>query len=512
MRFRRSGGAALVAALGMSVVISASAVAGAGGSAGDVRTPEVSGPVTGGAGISDVATSILDFESVGYARDEWFVEGEASAYEPVGTLNSDGKWTVEAAETAPFKTRIEIIKPEDPADFNGTVFVEWLNVTGGFDAPVMFIMAHNGILREGAAWVGVTAQAVGVQGGIPTAQSDEVDVPQGGLVGEDPARYGTLTHPGDSFSYDIFSQAGVAVKGDGEGANPLDGYAVKRVIAAGESQSAGRMTTYVNAVHPIAGVYDGFFIQSRFRSSAPLAGTQVLGTPDAAMPAVTRTRKDVDVPVLTFETESDVGLLGYANARQPDSTNFRLWEVAGTSHADAYTGGPGVPFLGDLGQGAAEAKLLDPTNTEGGRCPTPSNAGGQHVAAIAALLQLEQWVKTGTAPPKYPRMKTTGTSGAIEIARDEQGIALGGIRTPLVDAPLATNDGLANAGSPSGECRLFGNTKPFDEATLAELYPKGSDQWLKAFNKAADKAVDAGVWPEHEAENFKTAAADITFG
>ena len=72
----------------------------------------------------------------------------------------------------------------------------------------------------------------------------------------DPVRYGDLAHPGDAYSFDIFSQAGLLAAGAGV-EDVLGGLVAERVIALGESQSAGFMTTYVNAVHPLAGVYDG---------------------------------------------------------------------------------------------------------------------------------------------------------------------------------------------------------------------------------------------------------------
>ena len=82
----------------------------------------------------------------------------------------------------------------------------------------------------------------------------------------DPADYSSLSHPGDSFSYDIFSQAGEAVRDD---ASLLLGNLVpQRVIAAGESQSAFRLMTYIDAVQPIAHVYDGFLVHSQFGTGA----------------------------------------------------------------------------------------------------------------------------------------------------------------------------------------------------------------------------------------------------
>jgi hypothetical protein len=73
------------------------------------------------------------------------------------------------------------------------------------------------------------------------------------------------------------------------------------------------------------------------------------------------------------------------------------------------------------------------------------------------------------------------------VARDELGIAKGGLRTPIVEAPLAANVG-DDTNSP-GFCRVFGHTHPFDAATLAKLYPKGSTDYVAAFDNATDQAV-----------------------
>ena len=118
---------------------------------------------------------------------------------------------------------------------------------------------------------------------------------------------------------------------------PLGGLKVKEVIAAGESQSAFRMVTYINAVNPLAHVYDGFLVHSRSASGQASGHRHNSGVGDADVPATTVIR-DAGVPVLTFETETDLLSLGYAKVQQPDSLHSRLWEVAGTSHADAYTG------------------------------------------------------------------------------------------------------------------------------------------------------------------------------
>jgi hypothetical protein len=488
---------------GLTLVLASAVSASASGSSGG--SPTVSGPITGGGGVSLLGP---DVSSAGYVREEFFIDGVATNYQPVGKLASDGKWSVKAKNKAPYKTRIVVWKPADPADFNGTVYVEWLNVSPGFDNPPDWLSAHNEIVRQGAAWVGVSAQAIGVQGGGAVTQAEGAP-PPGGLKASDPERYSTLNHPGDEFSYDIFTQAGAVIRDHGDGTNPLEGYDVKRVIALGESQSAARMTTYVNAIQPIAKMYDGFLIHSRFGESAPF-GTRPLGQNDPNIPDNLKIRGDLDVPVLTIETETDLinPRLRFLPASQPDAKKLRLWEVAGTSHADSYF----EKSLGDLGDGTAELAVLDPTKASGGalKCATNLNAGAAYAAVSAAVAHLEQWVRNGTPPPKAPRIETTGKGAAATIVRDEHGITRGGIRTPIVDAPIATNDGEDNGGG--NMCFLFGHTKPFDAATLAELYPNGAADYVKAFDKAADKTVKAGFWLEPEADRFKAAARQITFG
>jgi hypothetical protein len=131
-------------------------------------------------------------------------------------------------------------------------------------------------------------------------------------------------------------------------------------------------------------------------------------------------------------------------------------------------------------------------------------------ALNAALARLEAWVRQGTAPPKFGRIKTTGTGDGIEVVRDNHGIALGGVRTPLVDVPLAANVG--DGGNSPDLCRVFGHIKVFDAATLAQLYPGGKSEYVEKFDRSADRAVRAGVWLKPESENFKAAASVVALG
>src|SRR6185437_913849 len=100
----------------------------------------------------------------------------------------------------------------------------------------------------------VTAQKVGVNGGA------KLPIPGYNpkcLVDQNPARYKNLVHPGDAYSYDIFSQAAQAILHP-DGPRPLGALQPKRLIADGESQSAARLVTYINAIAPIDNIFDGY--------------------------------------------------------------------------------------------------------------------------------------------------------------------------------------------------------------------------------------------------------------
>jgi hypothetical protein len=346
--------------------------------------------------------------------------------------------------------------------------------------------------------VGVSAQIVGVEGGTPLAPV--IALP---LKTQNPARYGSLHHPGDSFSYDIFSQAGQAVLTP-SGPDPLNGLEPKRVIAMGESQSAFRMVNYIDGVHPLAHVYDGFLVYSRGSFGVPLSEAP---QPVIAPPGTAIIREDIDVPVLVFQTESDVTFLGYYAARQEDSRNVRLWEVAGTAHADTYATGVGMTDLGTSPDAAAV--LFGVTSVAGGfiHCDTPINSGPQHYVLNAALQKLIRWVRTGKAPKSAPRLEVNA-GPPVAIARDEHGNALGGIRTPWVDAPIAT---FTDQQDGSLLCRLFGTTTPLDAATLAALYPTPK-AFTAAHGKALKRAVKKGWILKPDAKLIKQWAADSGIG
>jgi hypothetical protein len=458
--------------LAVAVSVCSLALMLSGASVGASGASPIVTPATGGGGVPVVpGFTSFDPAVVGYEQSEVFLSGTASAYAITAPVPNDGKYSAVPTSTASYTTRAVVMRPTKRRHFNGTVVVEWLNVTGGADAGTDWMLAHTELIREGFVWVGVSAQKVGVDALKST------DPTRG-----DPVRYANLSHPGDSYSYDIFAQAGKAMRDDAR--QILGGLKPKHIVAVGESQSASRLATYINAVHPLARVYDGFLVHSRL-DGAPI-------------------RDDVGVPVLVFQTETDVSFTN-GTARQPDSSTYRLWEVAGTAHYDFYGLSIQSTDTGD-GQGAVKvlASMQNPTNQPSPNftCGSPINTGPAHYVLDAAFYQLNRWVAKGIVPPVAPRLQTTRVSPVV-FATDANGNALGGVRSPAVDAPIATLSGKSPGGS--SFCFLFGSTVPFTPAQLEALYPNHRT-FVSAWVRATKSARAAGFLVAADARELISAA------
>jgi hypothetical protein len=444
-------------------------------------------------GTPSLFTVGFDLASVGYAVHEHFVMGTAVSYTATREFAPDCRWDVTESVSTDFTTRFVVYRPADPARGNGTVIVEWLNVTGGLDVPAVWMPTHRHLVREGYTWVGVSAQRVGIEGGGV--------MPGLGLRQTAPERYGALDHPGDAFSFDMFSKVARAVR---ELLPASFGVKVDRVLATGASQSAFHLTTYINAVDPDAAVVDGFLMQGRAGASAPLEGW-IFDATEARrrrLRGSDQIRADARVPVMVVQSETDVfGQLSYLPARQPDSDRFRLWEVAGAAHCDTY-------FLCAAGLDSGSlpieelAALIARADASGMPTDLPINSGPQmHFVLQRAVDALDRWVSAGTAPPTAPRLEVDAAGG---LAREGVGIARGGVRTPWVDVPFAVLSGL---GQPGDMTELFGTTRPIDAATLGERYPRGREEYIERFRAAADDAIAAGFLLPADAEEIKALGA-----
>jgi Alpha/beta hydrolase domain len=429
----------------------------------------------------------FDLAPLGYTTSEFFISGTASSYRLADASSRDGHWKALPAEAAPYATRIVVVRPIDPNRFNGTLVVEWLNVSAGVDGAPEWSVVHREMIRNGYAYAAVSAQKVGVEGG-PSLLG--MGAP---LKKANPERYGPLSHPGDAFAYDIFSQAGGILRSAGAG-KILGTVVPEHVIAAGVSQSAAFLTTYVNAVDPLAKVYDGFLVHSRFGSAASLENASMAGAP--GQPATVQFRTDLRAPVITVITETDLlvegRIPGFYGARQPDNERLRIWEVAGTAHADNYLFTVGRLDSGSLPLEKLAAGYAPTANVLGMDLAKPVNNAPQHHYVVeAALWNLDRWIRIGQPPSQgAPIQLNMGVPGAPpSLVRDATGLARGGVRTPWVDVPTVRLSGVGNSGGPLGF--MVGICEPFDAPTLDRLYPGGKSEYLKKFEDSLDSAIQA---------------------
>jgi hypothetical protein len=438
--------AALVAALTGSAALAAPAVAVPPGPNGEpprvstatgatVPAPAVTGPVANTSPVGDPAhgypflASDVDLAKAGYVEEEYLISGQATRY----TANATATGTV-VSTGHPYATRIVVRRPTSPAKFNGTVVAEWMNVSNQWDQEVDWYQSHEHFLKQGYAWVGVSAQRAGLHSAT-------------GLRAWSPTRYGALdatagnTINDDSLSYDIFSQAVKAIRSPA-GLDPLGPLAAPDyVIATGHSQSAGRLRSYAGSIQPLSNIIDAFVLHG---------GGGAL-------------RTDLTTPVFRINSEGDLSF-GIGNgARAPDSPIFRNWEVAGASHGD-------WKLITDYGP----LRKRDIGTYPGGypgepqTCTLPSlSRVPQHMVQNAVYDHTFKWVAYGLQPPSAPVITTTTPTGTT-VVRDSLGLALGGIRLSQHEAATRINSG-SNSGG--GFCALDGSSVPMTDAQLATLYP-----------------------------------------
>lgn len=443
------------------------------------QRPDVDGPITAGRFHGPADPHPPDLASIGYVEEEYFVGGAAPAYDPVGSFTADGRWDVEPAAAREYRTRCVVRRPADRSACSGVVIVEWLNVSVVEAAPGWAYTARS-IASEGAVWVGVSAQAHGVIGGrsaLETGAEEQLEEEAGGLRALDPERYSSLRHPGDDHAFAMFSQVGSALRHGFGGLDPA-----RWLIAAGQSQSASYLCGFINAVQPLDNIFDGFFVHGRGRSV--VTPPRCRYSRDDGFGS--RLRTDLDAPVLVIESETEVGpVFGFAEVRQPDTDRLRTWETAGTAHADAFLVGTEFRF-----------------------CDRAINNGPQHFVTNAGMAALVRWVREGV-PPASAMPLATSTDGPRKILRDPRGIAIGGVRTPVVDVPFDILSGDPDEGA-SPICELFGHSTPVEPASLREWYGTPAE-FRRSFEASLDDAIAAGFVRPDDREIFLAEADHVDF-
>jgi Alpha/beta hydrolase domain len=467
----------------------------------------------------------VNLSEVGYAQREFTMSGGDTIYRQSGIWSSNGKWGVSASQTnVPYKTRLLVRYPTNPAKFNGTVVFEWLNDTTGGDQDPVWAQLYNQLINKGYAYVGVTAQRPGMKD----------------LATWDPARYGSLGDSNDGQSYEIFTQAANVIKADS--ATLLGGLTPKELIGTGDSQSAFRVDTYVNAIQPLTHAFNGFLGVGRGATAAPIGEGLVASSP---FPALIRT--DNTSPFIQLNTQGDIEELAAAAARQADNNYLRTWEVTGAAHIDIHEAEYETETIAREEPTVGIPSCIFGTPIEGTGTPLDGHNQADNMPLFevedAAIAALQNWVTNGVQPAHGSQISTIPVFFGLYdlVNKNQYGMGQGGIRPPDAQVPAENYSAInfANVSEQSlnplsiqseldgvfttletggitneaerntGLCLLSGYFTNLSSSKLTSLYPTTAS-YASKFTAAANAEVAAGfMTPEDAAAAIANANAGI---
>jgi hypothetical protein len=441
-----------------------------------------------------------------YVEEEYFLSGKANVYD----WKEDGSVTILA--DGPYTNRILVRKPANPAKASGTVVVELLNASSGYDSSSGWASLGDLTISRGDVWIGITIKPFTVVALKRFNQARYASLswatprpmPEGCKLTPD---YSADTEEG--LVWDMLSQLGALLKSK-DAKNPLAGYGVKYLYMTGVSQSGMNILTYINAgfhdkatLDTAKPLYDGYLIDTGHGRIKPInqcAPSPPLGTPRAAFRG--------PAPLIIIAAQSDFNAFDALKNRRPDNDvtgdQFRLYEVTGSTHSQldrAVFASTQQDITLALGRPAPPAGYVG--------VEQPPNDFSRNFIVRAAYVNLDQWVRKGIPAPKAERIEVTNPTvpepgmfpprfGTAVV--DEFGNAKGGVRSPAVDVPTATYMSwctVADTKAPSGTSAaptgptknwLLGFKVPFTNDQLKALYGT-HNKYAKRVWTSVDKLV-----------------------
>jgi hypothetical protein len=397
---------------------------------------------------SDLDEILPEF-SADYIEVEYLLSGAANSYAGPAT----GPASVGSSGHR-YATRILARYPKQLARFSGRVVIEPFNTTYGVDRDALWIHVGTMLQAQGDAWIGISVRA------WSAAE----------LRRRGPARYADIEIPSNELVWDMLRAIGTLVK-QGAQHSPLHHLGVRHVYLGGYSQSGVDTATFAATFGALTRtaddrpVYDGFLPACHAASLTPLALGE--GLPQFEYGPL----PPVGVPVIEIQPQSDVEGFsfeefvnpGSASVRRDDSDapedRFRLYEIAGAPHA---------------------AKIV---GCDGNGSSFPMSA-----FVRAAMRMLFQWSENDITPPIAPRIALRIDDVVAEAKVDRFGNAIGGVRSPFLDVPIACYEAHS---TPGPLCMLAGRETPLPYEVLAGRY--GDVQtYLAEFTISLDATIQAG--------------------
>jgi hypothetical protein len=411
-----------------------------------VSLPHVSGPLPD---TSTRGAQVWDVSGLGYVSEEYVIAGKADTYAPVGMADAanaaDRDTTQDLARRdftleprsfgEPYRTRLVVYRPRDVSRFSGNVVVEPFHPVGG-GIGVVWNSVQYFFVANGDAYVGFQHPAT-----LAALRRSGAD------------RYDDLAMVDNTQLWDGLAQTAALLR-SGAAQSPLRGYPVRHLVLTGVSYTGVATSGFANYHHPIKKTAEGH----------PLFDGYV------SMENATYDRP-IDVPVIKLNTQGDFDSFGGLGNRRPDSDErgqqYRLYEVPGWSHVTAPRPVPGATGKPPRPLGAAVE--LEPSSSwlrttalaQFPKDAQPNDFPGFALTS-AAFSNMYAWVRGERTPPRAARIETDAT-GATKF--DAHGNALGGLRTPYVDVPIARY--AVGVGYPGS---LFGYKVPFELERRQSLY------------------------------------------
>ncbi len=405
--------------------------------------PTIEGPITGPgdmwSGLVATPSTTTPLQDYGYTAEEYFISGTAGGDKP-------------------YKTRILVRRPIDEHKFSGIVVAEIMHMNS---TSVTFGPARASIMLRGHIHLEIVAQKTNVNPTTGTAAMKQFN----------PDRYGSLSIVSDAQLSDIVAQVGRLIRSNVP-PSPLYPLYVRHLVLQGTSNASQALRTYEANAHfqyrlpdgTVNGspIFEGYFATSTL-GNAPMMSVDV---PTIQMPTQTE---------VTTGAKTSTGLNYRRDDGDEPGNQFRLYEVAGMSHANARDTVSYIP---------------DP-------CKYPVGAFPWGAMAAMGLNHLVEWVDHGTIPPRVARITTNGV-GPLPL--DADGNALGGVRNTYVDVPVATyavpNAAGANPSS-SFVCSLANNYTEFSEDEAQALY-RNRGQYISQINQRLMELIrDGWFLPEY---------------
>jgi hypothetical protein len=437
------------------------------GSSPAIASPKsVATPLPGAASDGFLVWNLV---AAGYTSEEYLISGVADVYDSVSMADAidmskrnvmaDGAnrdFTRKVVQpAAAYVTRAIIYRPTDPAKFSGNVVTEVLHIGGG-GQPATFNTAQPSFLGRGDVMIGVQHPS-----------SFE------GVRAADPSRYGAMmaTHPTQVWG--MMRDVGRRAKQGGFAG--LRNYHVQRQYLTGRSFTGVATATFANFHHLDSNLDNG---GSVFDGYVPITSGYFV--------------RPLNVPVIRINTLSEFARFGLQN-RVEDSdakgSKVRLYEIAGACHYfPSAKPVAEAPRPARPAQAVAGAPQNDPN-----ACLVGFGQGARmndlpaHVFVAGAFDNIYAWTRGGAAPPHATRF-AVDAKGAPQL--DAHGNVLGGVRSPYVDAPLASY------GPGEGSCANSGYARPLPTAELRALYKTKAAYLAKFASQTERLAVQRWIQPD----------------